>query len=171
MRASTTRMVCPESCRLLARAREAGKQLVAGAVYLTVGVEALYSKRIRTVARAIPARRLLAVTDNPGGPKGFMGKPGIPVLVQDIIQGIAEARKITLGEVTQTGHASLLELIRNDSWLAAVYATICKVMTTAGGSAAPASKGPAQPEAWPGSSYGSHCRRWALSASAYAAGL
>jgi Tat protein secretion system quality control protein TatD with DNase activity len=59
----------------------------------------------------------LTETDNPGGPKGFIGKPGTPVLVQDVVQGIAEARGTTAESIIEIVQANLLKLIRDDQRL------------------------------------------------------
>jgi hypothetical protein len=67
--------------------------------------------------------QLLTETGNPNGPKGFIGGPGKPVLVKDVVRGIAQARKTTLEAVVQTVQANLAELIRDDPWLADTYGT------------------------------------------------
>ena len=93
------------------------RELVARGVYFTVGAEVLYSEHIQTIAREIPSEHLLTETDNPGGPKGFMGGPGMPLLVKDVIRGIAEARKTTIEAIVRAVQANLAELIRDDPWL------------------------------------------------------
>jgi TatD DNase family protein len=93
------------------------KEMVARGMYFTVGIEVLYSKHIRAIAQEIPSRRLLTETDNPGGPQGLIGKPGTPVLVKNVAQGLAEARKTSVEAIVQTVQTNLLELIRNDPWL------------------------------------------------------
>jgi len=90
------------------------REMVARGVYLTVGIEVVYSEHIQTIAQEIPSRQLLTETDNPGGPKGFIGGPGMPVLVKDVVQGVAEARRTTTEAIIQTVQANLLELIRDD---------------------------------------------------------
>jgi TatD DNase family protein len=90
------------------------RELVARGVFLTVGVEVLYSEHIQALTREIPLRQLLTETDNPGGPKGFIGGPGMPVLVKDVVQGVAEARGTTMEAIIQAVQANLLELIRDD---------------------------------------------------------
>ena len=57
------------------------REMAARGVYLTVGIEVLYSEHIQAIAREIPSGQLLTETDNPGGPKGFLGEPGMPSLV------------------------------------------------------------------------------------------
>ena len=90
------------------------REMVARGVYFTVGIEVLYSEHIQTIAQEIPSRQLLTETDNPGGPKGFIGRPGMPVLVKNVVQGIAEARRTTADAIIQTVQANLLEFIRDD---------------------------------------------------------
>jgi TatD DNase family protein len=100
------------------------REMIARRVYFTVGIEVLHSEHVQTIAREIPSGQLLTETDNPGGPKGFIGGPGKPVLVKDVVRGIAEARKTTLEAVVQTVQANLAELIRDDPWLADTYGTV-----------------------------------------------
>ncbi len=100
------------------------RELVARGAYFTVGIEVLYSEHIQAIAREIPSGLLLTETDNPGGPKGFTGGPGMPVLVKDVVRGIAEARRTTVEAIVQTVQANLMHLIRDDPWLAERYDTV-----------------------------------------------
>ena len=86
-------------------------------MYFTVGIEVLYSKHTRSIAQEIPSNLLLTETDNPGGPKEFMGEPGMPVLVTDVVQAVAEARRTTTEAIIQIVQANMLELIRDDQRL------------------------------------------------------
>ena len=102
------------------------RELVARGVYLTVGIEVLYSEHVQTIAQEIPSRQLLTETDNPGGPRGFIGQPGMPALVQDVVQGIAEARRTTTESIVQTVQANLWELIRDDQRLSDMRAILAE---------------------------------------------
>jgi TatD DNase family protein len=102
------------------------RELAARGVYFTVGVEVLYSEHIQTIAQEIPAGRLLTETDNPGGPRGFIGGPGMPALVKDVVRGIAEARKTTVEAIVEAVRANFIELIRDDPWLADVWRKLLK---------------------------------------------
>jgi len=93
------------------------REMVARGVYFTVGIEMLHSEHLQTIAQEIPLGRLPTETDNPGGPKGFIGEPGMPALLKDVVRGIAEVKKTTVEAIVQTVHASLTELIRGDPWL------------------------------------------------------
>jgi len=93
------------------------REMVARGVYFTVGVEVLHSEHIRTIAREIPPERLLTETDNPGGPKGFIGGPGMPALLKEVIQGIAAVRKTTVAAIAEAVRSNLLELAGDDPWL------------------------------------------------------
>ena len=97
------------------------REMVARGVYFTVGIEMLHSEHIQTIAQGIPSGRLLTETDNPGGPKGFIGEPGMPALLKDVVRGIAEAKETTAEAIVQTVHANLMELSRGDSWLTDTY--------------------------------------------------
>lgn len=94
------------------------REFIARGVYLTIGVEVLYSKHIQAIAREVPAGRLLTETDNPGGPAGFIGRPGTPGLVRDVVRGIAQARGTTAEAIVQAVQANLIELVGDDPWLA-----------------------------------------------------
>ncbi len=87
-------------------------KLVARGICFTIGVEVLYSEHIQTIARALPAEQLLTETDNPGGPKGFTGSLGMPLLVRDVVQALAGLRNATAPAIVQTVHANFARLIQ-----------------------------------------------------------
>jgi len=96
------------------------RQLVARGVYFTIGVEVLYSAHIQTIARELPREQLLTETDNPGGPRGLIGKPGRPLLIKDVVRGLAEVRQTSAEDIEQTVQANFLRLIGDDPRLAAM---------------------------------------------------
>jgi TatD DNase family protein len=100
------------------------RELVARGVTFTVGVEVLYSEHIQTIARELPSRQLLTETDNPGGPKAFIGRPGMPVLVRDVVQALAELRKTTAEVIMRTVRSNLIRLFQDDPWLADTNARV-----------------------------------------------
>ena len=100
------------------------RELVAGGVYLTVGIEVLYSEHIRTIAQEIPLGQLLTETDNPGGPSGFLGEPGRPVLIQEVVRGVAAARGTTVEAILQAVRANWLALIGEDPRLSELGAVL-----------------------------------------------
>jgi TatD DNase family protein len=90
------------------------RELVARGVYLTVGLEVLYSEHIRTIAQGIPLGKLLTETDNPGGPKELIGGPGRPVLIQEVVREVAAARGTTVEAILQAVQANWRALIGED---------------------------------------------------------
>lgn len=108
------------------------RELVSRKVHFTVGIEVLYSEHIQTIAREIPLGQLLTETDNPGGPQGFIGRPGTPALLKDVLRGIAEARETTIDAVVDTVQANLVELIRDDPWLADMYRKVLEEQRNGG---------------------------------------
>ncbi|MHB8055935.1 MAG: TatD family hydrolase [Candidatus Aminicenantales bacterium] len=94
------------------------KEMAARGMYFTVGVEVLYSAHIQTIAAAIHPDRLLTETDNPGGPKEYIGKPGMPVLLKDVVRKLAEVRKTSEKFIVDTVRANFLELLGDDPRLA-----------------------------------------------------
>ncbi len=92
-------------------------ELLALGAYFTVGVETLYSEHIRTIARELPLERLLTETDNPGGPKSLIGRPGTPILIQEVVQGLADLRKTSAMDIERAVQANLARLVRHDACL------------------------------------------------------
>jgi TatD DNase family protein len=97
-------------------------ELVARGIYFTIGVEVLYSEHIQTIARELPSEQLLTETDNPGGPRSFIGTLGMPLLIRDVVQALAELRKTTAEAIIQTVQTNFGRLIRDDPWLSDTYA-------------------------------------------------
>jgi TatD DNase family protein len=100
------------------------RELVARGVYMTVGIEVLYSEHIRTIAQEIPLGQLLTETDNPGGPSGFLSGPGRPVLIQEVVRGVAAARGITGEAILQAVEANWRALIGEDPRLSELGAVL-----------------------------------------------
>jgi TatD DNase family protein len=100
------------------------RELVARGVYMTVGIEVLYSEQIRTIAQEIPLGQLLTETDNPGGPSGFLGEPGRPVLIQEVVRGVAAARGTTAEAILRAVQANWRALIGEDPRLSGLGAVL-----------------------------------------------
>ncbi len=100
------------------------RALVARGVYFTIGVEVLYSEHIQALAQEVPSGQLLTETDNPGGPKAFTGRPGMPMLVKDVVQAVAGVRKTPVEVIAQTVRSNLLALFRDDSRLVDTYVRV-----------------------------------------------
>jgi TatD DNase family protein len=92
--------------------------LIARGCYFTAGLEVRYSEYVRTVAREIPLDRLLTETDNPGGPQGYLGRPGMPVLIEQVVEGVAEAREVRPKAIRRAVQENLLRLLADDPWIA-----------------------------------------------------
>jgi TatD DNase family protein len=97
------------------------RELMARGMYFTVGIEALHSDHVQRIARDLPSHLLLTETDNPGGPKDFIGGPGMPSLVKDVVHGLAEIRGTSYEAILQTVHNNLKKLMGGDPWLVEVY--------------------------------------------------
>lgn len=95
---------------------EVFKKMADLGVYFTIGIEALYSEHIQTITRSVPADQLLTETDNPGGPKEFIGGPGTPRLIEDVVNGVAKLRSSTSEEIISLVKSNLLTLLGDDPW-------------------------------------------------------
>jgi TatD DNase family protein len=103
------------------------RKMASRGIYFTVGIEVCYSEHIQTIARLIPTRQILTETDNPGGPKELIGGEGMPLLLKDVVQGIAEARNSTAQEIIQAVQDNMMELLQGDPRLADTCGKIAKV--------------------------------------------
>lgn len=95
--------------------------LIARGFYFTAGLEVRYSDHVCAIAREIPLDRLLTETDNPGGPKGYLGRPGMPLLIEQVVAGLAEARGVRPEEIRRTVQKNLLRLFAGDPWIGLHY--------------------------------------------------
>lgn len=107
------------------------RELAARGVYFTVGIEACYSQHIQTIAREVPSGQLLTETDNPGGPKGFTGDHGMPSLIKDTVQALAQLRGTSVETIVQTVQTNFETLVRDDPVLANRYANVLDSNTPA----------------------------------------
>jgi TatD DNase family protein len=100
------------------------RALVARGTYFTVGVELLYSDHIVDIAREVPLELLLTETDNPGGPREYLGEWGMPSLICDVVRALAAVRGMSKGAIVETVQANFLRLIEDDPRLSYVQARI-----------------------------------------------
>jgi len=94
------------------------REMVDRDFYFTVGGEFMRSEKMRTIARDVPADRLLTETDNPGGPKSYLGRTGTPVFIREIVRGLAEVRGTSEESLAATVRSNLESLFRDDTRLA-----------------------------------------------------
>ena len=100
------------------------RALIEYGAYFTVGVEVLYSRSIQAIARELPMERLLTETDNPGGLKWLRGTVGMPQVIREVVQAIAELKQTTAETITKTVYNNFMRLAKDDPWLADVRARI-----------------------------------------------
>lgn len=109
------------------------RDLIARGFYFTAGLEVQHSDHVRAIAREIPADRLLTETDNPGGPRGYLGRPGTPALIHQVVKGLAEARDVGPEEIRRTVHENLLRLFEDDPWIDEAYTDLLRQPSAGGG--------------------------------------
>ena len=103
-------------------------KLVDTGAYFTIGVEVLDSEHITTIAQVLPAERLLTETDNPGGQMWLRGILGMPSLIKEVIQILAEVKNTTEQVIIQTIETNFARLIQGDPWLSEINAKFFKKM-------------------------------------------
>jgi TatD DNase family protein len=84
--------------------------------YFTVGVEVLLSTAIQKIAKSIPASLLLTETDNPGGYRWLTGDFGMPSIITQVVNKVAELRGWSVEETTHTVLQNFLRLASDDAW-------------------------------------------------------
>lgn len=85
--------------------------------FFTIGVEILYSDHIRELARQLPIKQLLTETDNPGGYRWLTGEIGMPSLIRNVLDAIAEIKDTTAENIVQNVQDNFIQLIRADRHL------------------------------------------------------
>jgi TatD DNase family protein len=93
------------------------QSLASRRVYFTIGFEVQHSAHIQRIAQLVPGGQLLTETDNPGGPKSQLGRPGTPSLIKDVVRGLAGVRNCSPAAVQETVRANLERLIGDDPWI------------------------------------------------------
>lgn len=101
-------------------------KLVDEGTYFTIGVEILDSEHIKTIAQRLPMDRLLTETDNPGGQMWVKGILGMPSVIKEVIQILAEVKNTTKQVVIQTVETNFARLIQNDPRLSEINAKFFK---------------------------------------------
>lgn len=92
-------------------------KLIETGAYFTVGVEVIDSEHIRSIAQKIPMERILTETDNPGGLMWVKVILGMPLVIKEAIQVLAELRNTTEEVIMHTVETNFARLIRDDPWL------------------------------------------------------
>jgi TatD DNase family protein len=90
----------------------------------TVGVEVLYSEKIKAVARAVPPRQLLSETDNPGGNRWLVGEAAPPDIIADVVGAVAELKGLPSEKMEALIQANFLRLAGDDPALSGVRALL-----------------------------------------------
>ena len=96
------------------------KKLIDMGIYFTIGVESIYSTHIQEIALAVPVDQMLTETDNPGGARAFIGRPGTPKLIEKVVDKIAELRNYRREEIISLIQRNLLRLLHDDPWFEGV---------------------------------------------------
>jgi TatD DNase family protein len=80
----------------------------------SIGVELLESNYIRKLLFKIPEDRLLTETDNPGGYEWLKQSQGMPSLIINVVEKIAEIKLISVDEVMNLVQKNFYNLLEND---------------------------------------------------------
>lgn len=101
-------------------------RLIDTGAYFTIGVEILGSDHIRAIAQRLPMERLLTETDNPGGLMWVKGIFGMPSVINEVVQVLAEVKNTTEQAIIQTVETTFAKLIRDDPCLSEINAKFFK---------------------------------------------
>jgi len=85
-------------------------------MYFTVGVEVLFSAAIQEIAKSVPPSLLLTETDNPGGYHWLTGKLGMPSVIAQVVDKLAEIRGWTAEETKALVIKNFRQLAGDDEW-------------------------------------------------------
>ena len=97
------------------------KVMINQGFYFSIGVEVLYSHHIQDITAYLPSELLLTETDNPGGRRSLKGTAGYPLIIKEIIEKVAEIKKMTIEAATEMVRRNLTKLFSNDSRLSDSY--------------------------------------------------
>ena len=92
-------------------------EFVGFGAYFTIGVELAFSDHIKAIAKAVPMDRLLTETDNPGGIKWLTGKPGMPLVISDVIRELAKVKNTPPETIIKTVDSNFVKLIERERWM------------------------------------------------------
>lgn len=99
-------------------------RMIARGYLFTIGVEVLYSEKIREIARAIPTDQLLSETDNPGGNRWLAGEVALPGIVAKVVATLARLKSISTEKLEAAIQANFLRLVAGDPRFATVRAVL-----------------------------------------------
>ena len=99
-------------------------EMIAEGYLFTVGVEVLYSEKIRAVARAVPHRQLLSETDNPGGNRWLAGAVAPPDIIADVVAEVARLKGLPPEKMEAVIQANFLRLVDGDPRLSGPQALL-----------------------------------------------
>lgn len=97
-------------------------EMIARGFYFTVGIAVMHSDHIQRIAQIIPEEQLLTETDNPGALEWLTDETGMPAVLHQVIDALAEVRGTSAGHIRETVHTNFACLIADDPWLSDVRA-------------------------------------------------
>jgi TatD DNase family protein len=77
----------------------------------SIGFMVKNSSLIQTIAKQMPIEHLLTETDNPGGYGSYHKKPGMPSLIKDVLNKIAELRECSNEEIESLVWKNFLNIL------------------------------------------------------------
>lgn len=89
--------------------------------YFTIGVEILNSRKIKNLAKKLPAERILTETDNPGAYKWLKDETGMPAIIQRVVEALAKARKLSVEETISMVKHNMAVLMKDDEHITVLH--------------------------------------------------
>jgi TatD DNase family protein len=94
--------------------RDVFEALVERGAFFSMGIGVRHHEHVRDLAAAIPDELLLTETDNPGGPKWLTGENGMPGLMLDVLDALAEARGAAPEAIEETVERNFRQFLKSD---------------------------------------------------------
>ena len=76
------------------------------------------------MAKKLPADKILTETDNPGAYKWLKDEPGMPSLIQRVVDKLASVRKTSIEDTKQQVKHNMAELMKDDEHITVYHKSL-----------------------------------------------
>ena len=90
------------------------EEMIGEGYYFSTSPEIKFSDHIKKVVKEIPLDHILTETDNPGGTQSYMGKKGMPILVEDVVEEIAKVKEKSPSQIEEIIQENFARIVESD---------------------------------------------------------